>query len=42
LPRLRIFSQPCRKQRTTTTQRNSARHAWCVAAQPSRLTVLGW
>ena len=41
LPRLRMFSQPCRKQRSSTTSGNSASHAWCVEAQPSTLTVRG-
>jgi hypothetical protein len=39
LPRLRMASQPCKKQRKITTALNSARQACCVAAQPSVLTA---
>src|SRR5215471_3941982 len=42
LPRLRMFNQPCRKQRSRTTQGNNTCQAWWVDAQPSVLTVLGW
>ncbi len=36
-----FFRKPCRKQRITTMFENPAWNAFCVAAQPSVLTVLG-